>query len=120
MTTMTQETRWPQFVGPIAAIWYAFGLYQCWMAFSTMGDTAPGWVWAAFALASGAGLAGALALFTNNRIAVPIFALSLVSAVIYYVWLYAFGTPNSEDLPITIMVLAVTTVLLFVSKRRFG
>lgn len=110
---------WLRPVGLIAAVWYAFGLYQCWSAYSAMGDTAPAWVWLAFALASGAGLAGALWLFAQRSAALAAFAVSLTSALIYYAWLFTRGAPQAEDTPITIMVLTVTTVLLIVSFRRF-
>lgn len=110
---------WLRPVGLIAAAWYAFGLYQCWSAFSAMGDAAPAWAWLTYALASGAGLLGAIALFAQRSAAVPAFAISLISALSYYVWLFTSGTPQAEDTSIAVVVLTVTTVLLIVSIRRF-
>lgn len=119
MTTMTQP-RGTRIIGLIAAIWYAFGLFQCLSAWQAMGAAAPLWVWIAFALASTLGLIGAGMFAAGQRAAAALFGLSLISALVYFGWLFTRGTPAPEDAPIAAMVLLITAGMLWLSKRRFG
>lgn len=51
----------------------------------------PGWVWAVFAVAVGAGTLGALLLIARRALAVPVYALSLAAIVILFAQNF-FGT----------------------------
>lgn len=48
----------------------------------------PGWAWAVYAVAVIAGTLGALALLLKRKLAVPLFALSLVAVVIQFGWTF--------------------------------
>jgi hypothetical protein len=68
-------------------------------------------------VACGAGIVGSAALFFNPAKASFAFAISLVSAVIYFGWVYAFGAPAGEDYGIGAMVMGVTLILMMVTRR---
>lgn len=127
---------WLRLCALIAAIWYGFGLFQFHGAltldvpaalaagaitpgYAALHGTIPGAVWAAYALASLAGLAGAGLLLTGRR-AAPAFALSLLSALAYWTWLFGRGgaaLPREEP-AIAATVLAVTAGLLLLARSR--
>ncbi|MBV2147869.1 sugar transporter [Sphingobium sp. AS12] len=44
----------------------------------------PGWVWAVFAVAVGAGTLGAVLLLLKKAVAVPVYALSLVAIILLF------------------------------------
>ncbi len=122
---------WQRIVAGTGVIWYAFGLYQFWLGFSMDTPEAvsagiitpahaaaiegtPFLIWLAFAMASGTGLAGAVLLFKGSAFAKTAFAVSLVSAAIYYGWIY-FLSDNGAGRPFeeTIIAMVVGTVTLF-------
>ena len=108
---------WTRIVAPIAALWYAFGLSQAIMAFTADTAAAPMVIWVAYFLACGAGIVASAALFFSSARAFTIFAISLVSAVVFYIWLFGFGAPLPEDYGIGAMVLGVTLTLTLLSRR---
>lgn len=129
---------WLRICAVLAALWYAFGLFQFWNAyaldtaaavqagtitpaFAALQNAIPGPVWGAYALASLAGLCGAILLWLNRN-AVLAFALSLLCALGYWIWLFALSGARealpAEELPIALTVLAVTFALLIVALRR--
>ncbi|WP_299687977.1 hypothetical protein [uncultured Tateyamaria sp.] len=116
MTTQTLP-RWPGIVAPVAALWYAFGLSQAIISYVAGPGAAPVLIWLAYGLACSAGLVGAAALFIAPARAAAAFAVSLVCAVIYFGWLYAYGTPAAEDYGIGALVMAVTLTLMLVARR---
>ncbi|MBB3993358.1 hypothetical protein GGR95_000986 [Sulfitobacter undariae] len=138
-TTLPLNTPiWLKAISILGIIWYAFGLLQFWLAYS-MDTTAaasagtittahaaaiagtPALVWLTFAVASGAGLLGAAALFIGSGRAKLLFAISAISALVYYIWLYAISGTGadrpSEELPIAVVVVVVTLGFLFLNKR---
>ncbi len=129
---------WIKLAAGLGALWYAFGLLQFWLAFSV--DTAaavaadhmtaahaaaidgtPFLIWVAFALASFAGLVGAFALFGPVARAKMAFSISLVSALVYYAWVYGLSGTGSdrpaEETIIAAVVLAVTAGFTLLSTR---
>jgi len=44
----------------------------------------PGWAWAVYAVAVGAGTLGAIALLLRRRVAVPLFLLSLLAVIVQF------------------------------------
>lgn len=138
MTDAAKAPRWAMIAGALGAIWYAFGLMQFWLGFST--DTAaavasgamtdahaaavagtPLLVWGAFALASGLGLLGSIALLRGAPMAATFFAASLVCAVAYYLWVYGLSGTGavrpSEEIIIALVVVAVTAGFAFFSRK---
>lgn len=116
MTTATYP-RWPRITAPFAALWYAFGLSQCIIAYLAMFDAAPLAIWIAYAAACVLGILAAAALFFTPARAAMFFALSLISALIYYAWLFTLGAPAGEDYGIGAMVIGVTLILTLASRR---
>lgn len=116
--TLSQTPLWARIVAPLASIWYAFGLSQAVMAYMADASAAPMLIWLAYGLACVAGLVGSVALFFASSRAQLAFGVSLVSAIVYFGWLFGFGTPAGEDYGIGAMVIAVTAILWFVSKRK--
>ncbi|MGB7243713.1 MAG: hypothetical protein WBC93_16720 [Sulfitobacter sp.] len=138
MKTSTDAPKWLKIIAIIGIVWYAFGLLQFWLGYSmeTLAaseagaitaahaaaiDGTPLLIWVAFAVASGAGLLGSILLFAESSNAKLVFALSVVSAAIYYVWVYVIsgtgGDRPSEEIFIAVVVVAVTLGLLFLSRR---
>lgn len=122
----------------VGVVWYAFGLLQFWLGYAMdtgaaikVGaitpehaaaiDSTPVLVWLSFALASGAGLIGAALLFLGSAQAKPAFLVSLMSATIYYVWVYGLsgtgGARPSEELVIAGFVIMVTIIFNMISRR---
>jgi len=116
MTTATFP-RWTLIIAPVAALWYAFGLSQAVIGFMADAAAAPMAIWAAYALACIAGMVGSAALFFTPSRASAAFAASLAAAVIYFGWLFAYGTPSGEDYGVGTMVMAVTLILMLVARR---
>jgi hypothetical protein len=116
MTTATFP-RWTSIIAPVAALWYAFGLSQAVVGFLAGAAAAPMVIWAAYALACIAGMVGSAALFFTPSRASAAFAVSLVAAVIYFGWLFAFGTPAGEDYGVGAMVMTVNLILMLVTRR---
>ena len=116
MTTTTLP-RWPRLTAPVAAIWYAFGLSQCILAYLALANAAPILIWVAYAGACLLGIAGAIALAFAPSRAATLFGASFVAVMTYYAWLYTLGAPTAEDYGISLVVVAVTTALFWLSRR---
>ena len=134
----TKAPLWLKIVAGIGVIWYGYGLLQCWMGFTMDTAAAVGsgamtaahaaaiegtllLIWIAFALASGAGLFGAVMLFGRSSSAKTAFAISLLSAIVYYLWVYGLSGTGadrpSEETIISVVVVAVTLAFLLLSIR---
>ena len=77
----------------------------------------PGWAWAAYAVATWSGTAGAIALLARHRFAVPLFALSLLCVIIQFGWsflgtdLLATKGPTTLVFPALIALIALAETL---------
>ncbi len=116
MTTATFP-RWTLYIAPLAALWYGFGLSQAVIGYMADASAAPLAIWASYAVACLAGVVGSAALFFRPARAATAFAVSLAAAVIYFGWVFMFGSPASEDYGIGAMVMAITFILMMVSRR---
>ena len=130
---------WLKALSAVVVAWYAFGLFQCWLGYTTdpmavanagtitqahaqaIAQT-PILVWLFYALASGAGLIGTLLLIAGQSVARTAFAVSLMSAAAFYLWVYGLSGTGAdrpfEEMIIGAMVLCVTS-LFFALSRRF-
>ena len=61
-----------------------------------MFEAEPGWVTTALGIAAGVGTVGALMLLLRRKVAVPLLLASLVSAIVWFVGLFA--SPRLRDL----------------------
>lgn len=116
MTTATFP-RWTLYIAPLAALWYGFGLSQAVIGFMADAAAAPLAIWVSYGVACLAGIVGSAALFFRPGRAWAAFAVSLAAAAIYFGWLFAFGAPAGEDYGIGAMVMAITLILMLVSRR---
>ena len=115
--TTASFPRWTRSVAPLAALWYTFGLSQAIIGFVADAAAAPLPIWLAYAVACAAGIVGAAALWFQPSRAFPAFAVSLVAAITYFGWLFAFGAVSGEDYGIGMMVIGVTLLLTLLSRR---
>lgn len=116
MTTATFP-RWTRIVAPMAALWYAFGLSQAIIGYLADATSVPLLVWTAYAVACIAGLIGSVALWFQPKKSFGAFVISLIAAIIYFGWLFGFGTATGEDYGIGATVIGVTLVLTLISRR---
>lgn len=78
-------------------------------AFATM----PGWAWGAYAVAVASGLGGAIALLLRHRLAMALFAVSVVAVIVQFSWSFAvFGLiarkgPATLVFPLVILLIAL-------------
>lgn len=144
MTTSAVKNRntstpiWLKIIAGNGVVWYLFGLMQFWLGFSMDTEAAiasgevtaahgaaivgtPMVIWIAFAIASGAGVMGAALLLVGSPASATVFAVSLISAAVYYVWVYALsGTGSdrpSEEIIIAAVVVTITLAFLLLSRR---
>ncbi len=98
-------------VGVIGLLWNAFGCYDytmtqfqgdAYMRSAGMTDVQigymhemPMWMTAAWAIGVWGAMAGTLLLFLRNKLAVPVFAVSLISFVISVI--YSYGMSNGAE-----------------------
>lgn len=94
---------WFRIVVMLLVLWGAMGVFACIQQFrlgaEAMGaatdyDRAlyaslPVWYNAVYAVATGCGLIGALALFFRSVLAIPLLVISLVAIVVQFGWLFA-------------------------------
>lgn len=87
----------------------------------------PVWYNAVYAVATGAGLLGALALLTRSVLARPLFLNSLVAVIVQFGWLFVAtdliavrGAANVVPFPVVIAAIAAFGVWLSSDARRRG
>jgi hypothetical protein len=95
--------RWFRIVAVLLVLWGAMGVWACLqqvrLGADAMGPASaydrrlyaslPFWYDAVYAVATGAGLLGALALVRGSRLARPLFALSLAAVLVQFGYLFA-------------------------------
>ncbi|MEH6832457.1 MAG: hypothetical protein V7661_16610 [Sulfitobacter sp.] len=134
----TSPPIWLKVAATLGMVWYAFGLLQFWLGYSTNVDaavasgamtaahgdalaTTPALIWLAYAVASAAGLIGSALLFVSAHRARAMFAVSLVSAAVYYIWVYALSGTGADrptqEVFIAITVITVTLGFALLSRR---
>jgi hypothetical protein len=96
--TSTERPRWVMIASMVLLIWNLIGIGAFaaqWTMVSNALDTLPaeqqamwrampGWAWAAYAIAVGAGALGAIGLVMKKGWAVPLFAISLIAVIIQF------------------------------------
>jgi hypothetical protein len=85
----------------------------------------PGWAWAAYAVAVGAGALGALGIIMRKSWSVLLFALSLIAVIIQFSYPFllanaAQGGMEMLGLPIFVIIIAVIQWLLSRNWQRSG
>lgn len=84
----------------------------------------PAWMKLAFAIGSGGGLIGSIALAAGRRIAVPVFAVSLAGYVALYAGDAAYGVfaviPGQMAILSLVVAIAVALLAASLTARRAG
>jgi hypothetical protein len=133
---MTRAPAWFRIVAVLLLLWGAMGVFACVqqvrlgaeaMGPSTAYDRAlylslPGWYNVVYAVATGAGLAGAAALLARSRHARPLFALSLAAVVVQFGYLFATtdivaAKGAATVLPFPLFIAAVAAAELWLATR---
>ena len=137
MTARPSGRRWAVALSLLGAVWYGFGLVQMGLGVTLDTEAAvaagamtaehagavngtPALIWLVFALASGAGLVGAV-LLVLGKPAYGMFCSSLSAAVVYYLWVYGLsGTGVArpvEEAVIGAVVITVTMAFTVFARR---
>jgi hypothetical protein len=89
--------------------------------------TRPGWFDGVYAVATGGGLLGAVALLFRRRIALPLFIVSLVAVVLQFGWVFlatdliaAKGAGAVVPFPLVIFAIALFQIAVARHGRRRG
>jgi hypothetical protein len=131
-------------ISGLALLWYIFGTLQfvgslmatqeglqpmidkgdITQAYATALLTIPGWVKAAFGAATISGVLGSISLLLRKKTAVMLFIISLLAALIMYLYLYVLSGNASvmpaSDYIIAAAVTVVTISLIFFSRKKTG
>ena len=73
----------------------------------------PTWVWAAYAIAVWVGTAGAIALILRRKLAVPLYAISLVAVLVQFGWTFLASSvladkgPSAAAFPLVIIAIGI-------------
>ena len=129
---------WLKLIAVFGVIWYIGGLVQFWLGYTmdttaavasgaiTSGhgaaiDQTPAPIWLSFALASATGLIGSVLLFKGSSAAKTVFAISVISALIYFYWILGISETSaarpSEDGIVAVVVSAITIGFFLLSRR---
>jgi hypothetical protein len=133
---MTRAPAWFRIVAVLLLLWGAAGVFACVqqvrlgaeaMGPATAYDRAlyaslPGWYNAVYAVATGAGVAGAAALLARSRHARALFALSLAAVVVQFGYLFAAtdivpAKGAATVLPFPLVIAAVAAAELWLATR---
>ena len=117
---------WFRIVAVVLLLWGAGGCYACFQQFRLGADAMPGataydralyaalpgWYDWVYALAVASGLLGAVALLARSALARPLFAISLVSVLIQFGFLFAMSDllrhkGAAATLPFPVLIVAV-------------
>ncbi len=131
----TERPRWVFIVSILLLIWNFIGIgafFAQWDMVSNALDTLPpeqqamwrempGWAWAVYAIAVGAGALGAIGLVMRKGWAVPLLALSLVAVVIQFFNAFilqdGIATVGTNAVFFPLFIIAVGIVQLVLSQR---
>lgn len=124
--------RWFVVAAVILLLWGAMGCFACIQQIRLGADSMPGateydrallaslpgWYNAVYAVAVGAGFAGALALLMRSRVAVALFAVSLAAVIVQFGYLFATTDiiavkgAGTAIFPVFIAIVGVVALLL--------
>lgn len=88
MLRIAQPPAWFWIVALVALLWEALGCYN-YLASVGVGPPRPGWVTAAFGIATWGGLVAAILLLLRRRHTRSLFAVSLIAALAQFSWVLA-------------------------------
>lgn len=127
---------WFRIVAILLLLWGAMGVFACVqqirlgadaMGQATDYDRAlfaalPAWYNGVYAVATGAGLLGALALLFRSALARPLFIVSLIAVIVQFGWLFVTtdivaAKGAATVLPFPIFIIAVAAVQVWLAGR---
>ncbi|HET9510998.1 MAG TPA: hypothetical protein VFO80_07570 [Sphingomonas sp.] len=133
MVGRTKAPAWFWIVAVLLTLWGAMGVFACIQQFRLGADAMgpaddyyralyaalPAWYNIVYAVATGLGFIGSVALLLRSRLARPLFLVSLIAVIIQFGWLFATtdmiavrGFAVAAGFPIFILVVAVFQVWL--------
>ncbi|MFD1786439.1 hypothetical protein ACFSC3_02520 [Sphingomonas floccifaciens] len=133
VTVRAKAPAWFWIVAVVLVLWGAMGVFACVQQFRLGADAMgpaddyyralyaalPAWYNIVYAVATGAGLLGSIALLMRSRSARPLYIVSLIAVVIQFGWLFATtdmiavrGFAVAAGFPIFILVVALAQVWL--------
>jgi hypothetical protein len=110
-------------IGAFIAQWQtaATGLDSLPPAQAAMWRAMPGWAWAAYGVAVGAGALGALGLVLKKAWAVPLFAISLVAVFIQFFNAFVLqdgvATVGAGALALPLVIIAISIVQVWLARQ---
>lgn len=133
MVGRTKAPAWFWIVAVLLTLWGAMGVFACIQQFRLGADAMgpaddyyralyaalPAWYNIVYAVATGLGFIGSVALLLRSRLARPLFLVSLIAVIIQFGWLFATtdmiavrGFAVAAGFPIFILAVAVFQVWL--------
>lgn len=125
--------------GVIFLIWNLFACYGFWLeqtmtdeayteaynaASTVVRDKYPFWSMAGYAIGVGGGLLGAIMFLLRKKIALPIFIISLLGAIISFAWPLTNAEAKAAYGPyfwvMPVIVFAMGAIEIWVSKRKIA
>ena len=128
-------------VGAVFLIWNAFGCYMYYLdktlsdakyaeaygePLAAIRDLYPAWATAAYAIAVFGGLLAAILFLMRKKLALPVFVISLIAAIISFSW--GFMTPEFKEaaggnhwvMPVVVIVIGLVEVFVTRMKVQKG
>ena len=138
--TSVKRPAWFMVMAVILLLWEAVGVYACYLQLS-MGPASwpssaayeralyaslPGWYNVVYALATGSGLLGAIALVARRRLAEPLFVLSAIAIIVMFGYTFVTtdliahkGVVVATTFPVVILLIGLFAIgLARLADRR--
>jgi len=103
---------WFWAVAVLALLWEAMGCYAYLSTITSVDDTLPAWVSAAFAVAVWVGVSGAILLLMRQRLARTAFAVSLLAAIVELAGILFVAKPATGGQPAALYAAVVVGAIL--------
>lgn len=141
MDNVSVSTRpgWFRIAAIVFLLWNLFGIYMFWtqrsmtpeqIAALTPGqqqlwNAMPAWMWIVYGVAVFSGALGALMLLMNKRMALPLFALSLLAVVVQFAQVFFPGGAvevlgAGAALPMPLCITAVAVLEVWVARKAIA
>jgi hypothetical protein len=137
--TVAKRPTWFWIVGVLALLWNLLGLAMFWMQYAAtpeqvaqwpapqreLHQALPAWLWALNAVAVLAGTLGSILLLAGKRLALAVFWISLVAAVVMFAYALFPGRMLEllgavQALPMPVLVSVIAALLVWFARRSIA